>query len=151
MKPSYRAQGRTEMLRKRAKRCVCKYCGGPLRLKQLVFSEYDDARVEIFCRDCDRIEFGVEPEIYEIAQYFVEQTSFNHYPELDDAEQTKRMNIAKVCEIMSWENKGLGILGDEGFAVPVDKSLFLGECLHVTEDDLCDGEIECVEVGLPSE
>ena len=41
-------------------------------MKQLVFSEYDDARVEIFCRDCDRIEFGVEPEIYEIAKYFVE-------------------------------------------------------------------------------
>lgn len=82
---------------------------------------------------------------------FVEQTSFNHYPELDDAEQTKRMNIAKVCEIMSWENKGLGFLSDEGFAVPVDKSLFLGECLHVTEDDLCDGEIEYVEVCLPSE
>ena len=67
---SYQAQGRNQMLRKRAKRCVCKYCGGRLRLKQLVFSEYDDARTEIFCRECDRIEFGVEQEIYKSAQYF---------------------------------------------------------------------------------
>lgn len=49
-----------QMLRNRVKHCVCKYCGGQLKLRQISFSEFEDARTEIFCSDCDRIEFGVE-------------------------------------------------------------------------------------------
>ena len=29
------------------------------------------------------------------------------------------MNIAKICEIMAWENKNLGFIDDNGFIVPV--------------------------------
>lgn len=146
---SYQAKGRVKMLKERARRCVCKYCGSPLRLKQLVFSEYDEARVEIFCKNCDRIEFGVEKEIYDSARYFVEQMEFNYYPGLDDTEKTKRMNIAKVCEIMAWQDKTLGFLGKDGFQVPLQKTSFMGECLLLTDTDL--DEIELVEADHPSE
>ena len=136
MQLSYQAQGRSDMLRDRAKRCVCKYCGGSLHLKQLVFSEYDDARIEIFCRNCDRIEFGVEPQIYESAKYYVDQTSFDHYPDLDDAEQTHRMNVAKICEIMTWQDKMFGYIDERGFVTPPKKTPYLGECLHLTASEL---------------
>ncbi|MEE0509795.1 MAG: hypothetical protein UDG94_01030 [Peptococcaceae bacterium] len=138
---SYKTEGRTEMLKARTKRCVCKYCGSRLKLKQLNFSEHDDARIEIFCKNCDRIEFGVEQEIYESAKYFVEQMAFNYYPDLDDTEQTKRMNIAKVCEIMAWQDKMLGFLNKEGFAVSLQKTPFIGECLHLTDEELDDIEV----------
>lgn len=145
---SYQTKGRTQMLKNRTKRCVCKYCGGRLRLKQLNFSEHDEARVEIFCKDCDRIEFGVERGIYESAKYFVEQMGFDYYPDLDDTEQTKRMNIAKVCEIMSWQDKMLGFLGRDGFNVPVQKTPFMGESLLLTDEELENIDvIEADEVG----
>lgn len=142
---SYQAKGRGKMLKERAKRCVCKYCGGSLRLKQLVFSEYDDARIEIFCRSCDRIEFGVEEEIYESAKYFVDQTDFDYYPDLDDTEKTRRMNIAKVCEIMTWQNKMLGFIDEDGFTVKLNRTPFMGECLHLTDAEI--DEIEAVAVN----
>lgn len=146
---SYQSTGRIEMLKKRTRRCVCKYCGNSLRLRQLIFSEYDEARVEIFCKNCDRIEFGVEQEIYASAKYFVEQMEFDYYPGLDDTEKTKRMNIAKVCEIMSWQDKMLGFLGKEGFQVPIEITSFMGECLLLTDNDL--DEIELVQVDYPTE
>ena len=101
---SFQAQGRVEMLKGRAKRCVCKYCGGRLRLKRIIFSDHEDARVEIYCDNCERIEYGVEQEIYQSARYFVDELKFNCYPNQDANESTRRMTIAKVCEIMAWEN-----------------------------------------------
>ncbi len=133
---THQAAGRKKMLRDRAKRCVCKYCGSPLHLRQMVFGEFEEARVEIFCRNCGRIEFGVEPEIYESAKYFVDQTEFNYYPDMDDNEQTCRMNVAKVCEIMAWQDKMLGYLDEDGFTVAPQKTSFMGECLHLTDEDL---------------
>lgn len=146
---SYQAKGRNAMLKARAKRCVCKYCGSRLRLKQLTFSEYDEARVEIFCKNCDRIEFGVEQEIYESAKYFVEQMEFNYYPDLDDTEKTKRMNVAKVCEIMAWQDKMLGFLVQDGFTVPVEKTAYMGEYLLLTDEDL--EQMEAVRADMPAE
>ena len=145
---SYQAKGRTEMLKARTRRCVCKYCGSRLRLKQLTFSEYDEARIEIFCKHCDRIEFGVEQEIYESAKYFVEQMEFNYYPDLDDTEQTERMNIAKVCEIMAWQDKMLGFLNKDGFSIPVQKTAFMGECLLLTDEALENMESIAADVSM---
>ena len=131
------AATRVDMLKNRAKRCCCKYCGGTLRVKRLIFSEYEPARVELYCEHCDRIEFGVEPEIYQSACYFVDELEFNAYPHLDANDTTRRMNIAKVCEIMAWENKQLGILSDTGFNISLtsNQNIF-GECLILTDEDL---------------
>lgn len=142
-KISFQSEKRLESLKKRTKRCVCKYCGGRLKLRRIIFSEYEDARIEIFCNDCDRIEFGVEPEIYASAKFFVENSGFNCFPDLDQNERTKKMTIAKVCEIMAWQDQNLGLLSAEGFQVPLNMSEnFVGECITLTEDDLDEDVIE---------
>ena len=131
------------MLKQRKKRCVCKYCGGMLKLKRIIFSEYEDARIEIFCSECNRIEFGVEKEIYASAKYFVENSGFNCFPDLDDNERTKQMTISKGCEIMAWEARNFGILNENGFTIDLKMNEnMLGQCVVFTEDDLCDDEIE---------
>lgn len=134
---NFHSEKRLEMLKKRTKRCCCKYCGGHLVLKRIVFSAHEDSRVEIFCEDCDRIEFGVEREIYQSAKFFVEETSFNCYPELEENQRSRQMNIAKVCEIMAWENQNISILDKNGFRVPLDlNENFIGECITLREADL---------------
>lgn len=134
---SFQAAGRVEMLKGRAKRCVCKYCGDRLRLKRIIFSDHEDARVEIYCDNCQRIEYGVEQEIYQSARYFVDELKFNCFPNQDDNQSTRRMNIAKVCEIMAWENKNLGLLDRDGFRVPLEvNGNILGECIILSDEDL---------------
>ena len=119
----YQASGRVDVLKQRAGRCCCKFCGGKLVVRRIIFSEDEDARIELFCSQCDRIEYGVEPEIYQNAVHFVDCLKFNHYPDLDENEQTRRMNIAKVCEIITWGVKKLGLLDKSGFHVPVKANL----------------------------
>ena len=71
------------------------------------------------------------------AKYFVEAMQFNYYPDLDDNGQTKKMNIAKVCDIMAWENKHMGFLKQEGFTVPIELNpAILGNMLVINEEEL---------------
>lgn len=139
-------QDRALRLKKRAGRSVCKYCGGQLELRRIIFSDYEDARIEIFCTQCDRIEYGVEPEIYQSARYFAEEMDFNCYPDLDDNASTRRMTIAKVCEILTWGVSQLGFLTDDGFAYPpcLDH-LAAGEALVIS-----DSFLKHTEGGTPS-
>ena len=128
---------RNERLRERNKRCVCKYCGGKLKIKSIIFNELIEARSELYCPECDRIEFGVEPEIYQCAKYYVEEFKYNAYKDLDDVALTKQMTIAKVCEIMEWLVKNIGITDDNGFCVPLNmKPYLLGETIHLTDEKL---------------
>lgn len=136
-KMNFTSQKRIDMLKQRVGRCVCKYCGGELHLRQIAFSSFEDARVEIFCKSCDRIEFGVEPEIYNNAKFFVEETGFNCYPDLDDNEKTKQMTVAKVCEILTWQNQNIGILSPYGYQIPLRiNDNYIGECITLSEEDL---------------
>ena len=128
---------RREILKKRVKRCVCKYCGSSLNINRIVFSEFEDARIELFCENCDRIEYGVEPEIYQCAKSLAEELELNLFPEFDDNENTKQLNIAKLCEIMSWENKQLGFLNHEGFQIPVNMQENLsGKIVIINDEDI---------------
>lgn len=139
----FHSKKRLDVLKRRSKRCVCKYCGGPLVLKRIIFSSFEDARVEIFCKDCARIEYGVEPAIYQSARYFVEHSGFNCFPDLDGNERTKQMTISKVCEIMAWQDQNFGILNENGFTIPLAiNENQLGACVTFTEDDLDDVIIE---------
>ncbi len=136
-KINYNSKKRLEMLKGRSKRCICKYCGGDLVVRQLSFSSLEDARIEIFCKSCDRIEFGVEPEIYQNAKFYVEETGFNCFPDLDDSARTQQMTVAKVCEIMTWLSQNIGILEQEGFKVPLKMNEhYIGECITLTDSDL---------------
>jgi len=141
-KIDFQSKKRIDVLKKRTKRCRCKYCGGRLKLRRIIFSDYEDSRIEIFCNHCDRIEYGVEPEIYQSAKFFVENSGFNCYPDLDDNEKTKQMTVAKVCEIMAWQDQNLGIINENGFVVPLNlNENFVGECITLDEDDLEDDDI----------
>ena len=94
-------------------------------------------RIEIFCKNCNRIEFGVEPEIYKSARFFVEQTEFNYFQNMDNTDSILQMNIAKVSEIMSWICQNLGILEDTGFNIPLNvNENFIGEFLVLKDKDL---------------
>lgn len=108
MNQLYCSENRVETLKQRAKRCRCKFCGGKLSVKRISLSEFEDARIELYCDTCQQIEYGVEPEIYQSAENFVDNLEFNHYPDLDQNPRTRRMNIAKVCEVMAWGFKNTG-------------------------------------------
>lgn len=125
------------MLQKRGARCVCKYCGGPLRVKSIAFNEIVDGRTELYCDKCGRIEYGVEPEIYQNAKYYIDELDYNCYPELDYSEFTRQMSVARVAEIMDWLATNLGIVGEDGFTVPIKMDPNrVSECLHLTDADL---------------
>ncbi len=137
----FNSKRRVATLKERSARCVCKYCGGSLKLRRIIFSDYEEARIEIFCNHCDRIEYGAEPEIYQSAKFFVDNSGFNCYPDLDDSEKTKQMTIAKVCEIMAWQDQNLGILDENGFCVTLKlNENFVGECITLTEANLEDDD-----------
>ncbi len=133
----YDNESRTDMLEKRSARCVCKYCGGKLRIKSISFNEIVDGRTELYCDHCGRIEFGVEPEIYQNAKFFVDEFDYNCYPDMDYTETTKQMSVARVAEIMDWLVTNLGIVNNNGFSVPIHmEHNRVGETLHLTDKDL---------------
>ena len=106
-------------LKSRSKRCVCKYCGSSLKVKMLDFGQIETANLEIFCEKCGKIEYGVEPEIYKSAKYLVDILGFNAYQDRADDEQRRKLNIAKVCELLFWHDRELGILDNDGYKVPI--------------------------------
>ena len=127
----------TERLRNRVSRCSCSYCGGDLELRKVTYSSYEVSKLEVYCSHCKRIEYGVEPEIYEVAEYFVDELSFDYYKDLDNNIRKRDMNIAKVSEIIEWGCRNMGLLTENGFVIPLDlKSELLGEALLIEDDKL---------------
>lgn len=130
-----------ETLKTRAERCVCKYCGSPLKVERIMYHNCEAARSELFCPKCDRIEFGVEREVYLAAQYYIDTFHLNLYQGLEDNEQRRRMNIAKIADIMDWQNNKLGISDTNGFCVPLHiKPDTLGRTSIFRDSDLTEGE-----------
>lgn len=129
---------RLELLKKRVQRCVCKSCGGPLSLRQLDYNEFEDARIELFCEHCDKLEFGIEPELYTSAQYYVDEYRVNLYPDMGNNQMTRRMSIAYVADIMNWAMQHMGYLTKNGFTVTPDMDgKILQECI-VLNDQMAD-------------
>lgn len=120
---------RLQELQERAQRCLCKYCGGELEVRKVFFGDVETARTEIFCKKCDRIEYGVEPEIYSIAKYYVKTFEYNYFPEIDETEQRYRLNVSKINDILSWYSQSIGLVDRNGFRVGIrndlDKGMFL--------------------------
>lgn len=111
---------RINELQGRTQRCCCAYCGSELVLRRITIGSEDAGRIEIFCPNCNRIEFGVEKEIYKVADYYVDTLGFDYHQELNDSERKQRMNRAKACEIIQWGCKNLGLLKENGFAMALD-------------------------------
>ena len=134
---SYHAENRIVMLKERTERCVCKYCGSKLELRRVIFHDIEEARIDIFCSECDRIEFGVEPEIYMSACNFVDNLEFDYYLNFDNNEKKRQMNVAKISEIMSWCCKNIGILDRSGFTIPLDTVRNdKAECLVLSSEEI---------------
>lgn len=108
---------RMEELIIRSERCCCKQCGGKLEIRVVVYNKYGGSGAELYCNQCQKIEFGTEPEIYQAAKAFVDRLGFNHFVDLEENERTYKLNIAKVCEILGWGSKYWGILDGMGFHV----------------------------------
>ena len=128
---------RVQRLKKRSGRCVCKYCGGKLGLRKITYAAYDEAKIEIYCNSCDRIEYGTEPLFYKMSAYFIDAFGFDYYPELDDSVNKSRMNRAMVSNIIGWGFKNAGLLDEDGLTCPiaVDERL-LGEATILSESRL---------------
>ena len=58
-----------------------------------------------------------------MAEYFVEELGYDHYPSIDPSLRKKRMNIAVICDIIAWGFKNTGLLREDGFTAPLDLSL----------------------------
>lgn len=147
LEKKHKENERLNELKIRTKKCCCRYCGGDLKLRRILYGNVKEGRVEIFCSDCDRIEYGVPKELYYIAKYFEDEFQLNLYPENDDSVKTYQMNIAKLCDIMAWCCKNLGILEYDGFKVPIDISQnILGEEVVLYDEDLDENvEIESMD------
>ena len=139
MDPLFYSESRLETLKGRARRCCCKYCGGRLEIRQIVFNSYEEARVEIFCAQCSRIEYGVEQTIYDNARYFVEELRYSEHLEGRDDEKLRRMHVAKVCDILSWGARHWGILSDDGFNIDIASDINISGHGIILEDDDLDG------------
>lgn len=92
-------------IEERAQRYVCKFCGGSLVAKFVVFNKYGGQGKECYCEQCQRIEYGVEPEVYALAEYFVDNFEFNYYLDMEENTTSFQLNVAKINEILSWAFK----------------------------------------------
>ena len=141
MNELYWSRNRVETLKTRKKRCVCKYCGKPLVIKRVLFSDIEDARIELYCESCERIEYGIEPEIYQSACNFVDNLDVDFYENMDDNAKQPQMTVAKVAEIMAGGFRNTGLLKDAGFTVPLkmDKGPW-EECMILASDQVPEEE-----------
>ncbi len=112
----------TQEMKSRSERCCCRYCGSKLAIHVVIFNQYGGAGAELYCPNCNKIEFGTEPAIYTAAKDFVDEMDFSHYFNLEDNERTYQLNIAKVCDILSWGGKSLGWLDKNGLKYPTENN-----------------------------
>ncbi|MBO5140257.1 MAG: hypothetical protein J6A10_09760 [Peptococcaceae bacterium] len=103
-----------EELVKRKEHCVCKQCGGELKTALVVYDIYGGAGEELYCPACDKQEFGVEREIYEMAEYYVENFQFNYFYDMEENDLNEQLNIGKVADMLSWMLKSIGLLDQDG-------------------------------------
>jgi len=103
-----------EKIIERSQRCVCRSCGSTLEPKVMIYNKYGGHGLELVCPNCSKIEYGTEPEIYKLARDFVYNVEFDYFPDMEPDEKNLKLNVAKVCEILSWHFRKLGILDAKG-------------------------------------
>lgn len=101
-------------MRKRCERCVCKMCGSSLEIRVIIYNKFGGEGMEMYCPNCKRIEYGTEPEIYQLAKEFVENVEFDYFPEMEEGMRNFQLNIAKVCEMLAWSLRKMEMLDEFG-------------------------------------
>lgn len=102
------------MILERQKRCVCKMCGSKLEIRMIIYNQYGGQGLDLYCPNCKQIDFGVEPEIYALAESFVDDFEFNYYTDMVEDKRNRGLNIGKVCDISVWLLKKWGLLDENG-------------------------------------
>lgn len=103
-----------KMVRRRARRCVCRQCGTSLESKVVIYNHYGGSGLELYCPHCHKIEYGTEPEIYKLAYDFVNAVDFDYFIEMEEGPRREALNVAKVCEMLGWIYRTTGILTSGG-------------------------------------
>lgn len=99
---------------KRTEHCVCKMCGGPLEARIMIYNKYGGQGVEMYCPHCGRIEYGTEKEIFSLAEDFVQNVEFDYFVEMEEGERNYQLNVAKICEVLGWCFRKLGVIDEDG-------------------------------------
>ena len=67
---------------------------------------------------------------------------FNAYPDREPNSATRKLNINKVCEIIAWHERQIGILDENGYNITIKKDQDLLDCsdgsVIILGDDLTD-------------
>lgn len=101
-------------LTKRQQRCVCRQCGSPLEIRMIIFCQYGGQGLELYCPKCERIEYGIEKELYTLADQFISDNEFNYYVDMAEDERNLQLNRGKIGEIFAWLFKNIALLNEAG-------------------------------------
>lgn len=112
----------------RSKRCICRHCGSKLEIRMIIFCQYGGQGLELYCPKCERIEYGIEPEIYQLAREFAEDYQFNYYLEMAEDERSYQLNIAKIGELFGWLFNRLKLCDGDGFTADFKPFIKRGLC-----------------------
>ena len=62
---------------------------------------------------------------------------FDHYPNMDESVQKRRMNISVICDIVYWSLKNMNLLDADGFQISLNMNLeSLGETFRISKKEL---------------
>ena len=128
---------RVEHLKERAKDCCCSYCGGDLAVRRILYQTTAEYRIELYCDNCEKIEYGVPRALYDSAKAAIERLGFNYYPETQEGVTRNQMNIAKLSTLTAWQLRYLGMADDERLKAGAEGSAqSMDASTIVSEDDL---------------
>ncbi len=128
---------RVEHLKERAKDCCCSYCGGDLAVRRILYQTTAEYRIELYCDNCEKIEYGVPRALYDSAKAAIERLGFNYYPETEEGVTRNQMNIAKLSTLTAWQLRYLGMIDDERLKDAAEGSTqSMDTSTIVSEDDL---------------
>ena len=128
---------RVEHLKERAKDCCCSYCGGDLAVRRILYQTTAEYRIELYCDNCEKIEYGVPRALYDSAKAAIERLGFNYYPETQEGVTRNQMNIAKLSTLTAWQLRYLGMADDERLKTCAEESAqSMDASTVVSEDDL---------------
>ena len=128
---------RVEHLKERAKDCCCSYCGGDLAVRRILYQTTAEYRIELYCDNCEKIEYGVPRALYDSAKAAIERLGFNYYPETEEGVTRNQMNIAKLSTLTAWQLRYLGMIDDERLKDAAEGSTqSMDTNTIVSEDDL---------------
>lgn len=128
---------RVEHLKERAKDCCCSYCGSDLAVRRILYQTTAEYRIELYCDNCEKIEYGVPRALYDSAKAAIERLGFNYYPETEEGVTRNQMNIAKLSTLTAWQLRYLGMIDDERLKdVAEGSTQSMDTNTIVSEDDL---------------